>query len=105
MRILETFDEELIAQLRAQDEFFWLDLIAPSAEEVQPEKTMKPAMPPVTSISVAKAARIRFLMEMFRVGIMVSPRSLRLRKAGASGFRSRFVPYGSPVFSLRSKSI
>lgn len=35
MRILETFDEELIAQLRAQDEFFWLDLIAPSAEEIQ----------------------------------------------------------------------
>jgi hypothetical protein len=28
-------DEDLIAQLRAQDEFFWLDLVAPSAEDVQ----------------------------------------------------------------------
>ena len=35
MRILDTFDEPLIAQLRAQQEFFWLDLISPSAEEIQ----------------------------------------------------------------------
>jgi len=35
MRILDTIDESLIAQLRAQDEFFWLDLVSPSAEEIQ----------------------------------------------------------------------
>jgi len=35
MRILETIDEPLIAQLRAQDEFFWLDLVSPSAEDIQ----------------------------------------------------------------------
>jgi len=35
MRILDTIDETLIAQLRAQDEFFWLDLVSPSADDVQ----------------------------------------------------------------------
>jgi len=35
MRILDTIDEPLIAQLRGQGEFFWLDLVAPSAEEIQ----------------------------------------------------------------------
>lgn len=35
MRILDTFDTDLIAALRAQGEFFWLDLAAPTAAEVQ----------------------------------------------------------------------
>jgi magnesium transporter len=35
MRILDTVDETLIAQLRAQGEFFWLDLVSPSAADVQ----------------------------------------------------------------------
>ncbi|GAB6858687.1 magnesium transporter CorA family protein [Microbacterium xylanilyticum] len=35
MRILDSIDEPLIAQLRAQEEFFWLDLVAPSPGDVQ----------------------------------------------------------------------
>lgn len=35
MRILDTIDEALIAQLRAQGGFFWLDLVSPTAEEIQ----------------------------------------------------------------------
>ncbi|PRB01946.1 magnesium transporter CorA family protein [Microbacterium sp. MYb64] len=35
MRILDSIDESLVAQLRGQGEFFWLDLTSPSAEDVQ----------------------------------------------------------------------
>ena len=35
MEILEGIERERIAQLRAADEFFWLDLLAPSPEELQ----------------------------------------------------------------------
>ncbi|MBS1907596.1 MAG: magnesium transporter CorA family protein, partial [Actinobacteria bacterium] len=35
MRILGSIDESLIAQLRARGEFFWLDLVSPTAEEIQ----------------------------------------------------------------------
>jgi len=35
MRTLDTVDESLIAELRRQGEFFWLDLVSPSEEEIQ----------------------------------------------------------------------
>lgn len=35
MRILDSIDESLIAQLRGQGEFFWLDLVSPTADEIQ----------------------------------------------------------------------
>lgn len=35
MRILDSIDDALIAELRAQSEFFWLDLTAPSAAQVE----------------------------------------------------------------------
>lgn len=35
MRILESFDPALIAELRARQEFFWLDLTGPSVEDVE----------------------------------------------------------------------
>ncbi|MDQ4213905.1 magnesium transporter CorA family protein [Microbacterium capsulatum] len=35
MRILDTIDEAAISQLRAQNEFFWLDLTDPGADDVQ----------------------------------------------------------------------
>ncbi|WP_295012058.1 magnesium transporter CorA family protein [uncultured Microbacterium sp.] len=35
MRILDAIDESLIAQLRSAQQFFWLDLVDPSAEDVQ----------------------------------------------------------------------
>lgn len=35
MRILDKIDDDLIRQLKAQGEFFWLDLVGPSKEDVE----------------------------------------------------------------------
>jgi magnesium transporter len=36
MQVLQTLDQERLAALRERDEFFWLDLTHPSAEEIGP---------------------------------------------------------------------
>ena len=35
MEVLETVDRERLAALRERDEFFWLDLTEPSAEDIK----------------------------------------------------------------------